>query len=316
MKRNKKQSEIRLYGLLYLDETELSSENVSTRNFSDKVSVYLNCATTLSNSLRARGITFTLITNKVKLLRRLIPCTLDSLKIIEIPFNTKVPLGIRFYSAHYKLDVYRYLSSPKFSYVGLCDLDMICINNYPISFLNNIKQRIPMYYDISDQVIPAYGNSIIVQDLESIHHIESEGRWAGGEFISGTPKFFSILIKQIDSIYSNYLANINKLHHVGDEALTSAALEMIRKKGIYVADTGTLGIVGRFWSIKVLHPQKPFNYFTQSFLLHLPSDKRFLADIARKKIIETSTIIKNYNRYRMVKKIKSIIPITIFGTNQ
>lgn len=104
----------------------------------------------------------------------------------------------------------------------------------------------------------------------------------GGEFICGTPGFFAILSAEIDKIYDNYLNVIRQIHHVGDEAVTSAALEIMRRKGIYVADAGTLGIVGRFWSSKTLHPQKPFECFEKCSLLHLPADKHFLAKMARK----------------------------------
>lgn len=289
---------IKFYGLLHLSEDDSSPTNVSVKDFRDKIAVYVNCAINLSNSLQLRNVEFTLLTNKKDVVEEIVQSNCQTLKVKEIPFRTKVPHGIKFYSAHFKLDAFRYLSSLNDDYVGLCDLDMVCINNFPRCFSNNVKQKIPMFYDISDQVIPAYGHEAIIRDLESIHCLESEGRWSGGEFISGSPEFFLTLTKEVDSIYNNYISNLDNLHHVGDEPATSAALEIIRKKGTYIADAGTLGIVGRFWSAKILHPQKPFDYFKQCFLLHLPSDKRFLADMARGKTMELSEFTKAYCNYR------------------
>lgn len=295
----------KFYGLLYLNEEEFSTENIYTKSFRDLISVYLNCAVTLSNSLNLRGISFTLLTNKKDVLEKMAQSKAKALQIREIPFTTEVPRKIKFYSAHFKLDILRYLSSLNDDYVGLCDLDMICINDLPSSFLSNINRKIPMFYDISDQVIPAYGYEAVSQSLKLIHNLDSEGRWSGGEFISGSPDFFQVLTQEINNIFNNYTANIDKLHHIGDEAITSAALEVIRLRGIYVADAGTLGIIGRYWNTKCLHPQKPFEYFQQCFLLHLPADKRLLSSLASRREIDPSTFKDFYKQYIKSLKITS-----------
>jgi hypothetical protein len=296
-----------LYSLLHLKEEESSAMNISVKDFRDQITVYLNCAITLSNSLRSKGIPFTLLTNRKAFLDEIVNESGGALCVLEIPFSTVVPTSTRFYSAHFKLDAFRYLSSLNDEYVGLCDLDMVCINDIPLCFSNIVKEKIPMWYDISEQVVPAYGHEVIIRDLETIHGFVSEGRWAGGEFISGTPEFFRNLMKNIDIVYDNYIHNISKLHHVGDEVLTSAALEMIRRKGTYVADAGTVEIVGRFWSSKILHHQKPFEHFQQYFLVHLPSDKRFLSDIASSGAMELTAFVDKYNAYRKKNKIKAMI---------
>jgi len=155
-----------------------------------------------------------------------------------------------------------------------------------------------MHYDISDQVIPAYGQDPIVRDLSAIHGLDSEGRWSGGEFISGPPEFFSDLVDAIEDVYGNYVSRISSLHHVGDEAFTSSALEVLRRKCRYVADAGTLGIVGRYWNTPVLHPQKPFESFRRCFLLHLPADKKFLSDLARRDSDTLSDFKGLYDKHR------------------
>lgn len=277
--------EIKIFGLLHLDESEQSAMNISTKDFRELVSIYINNAIVLSKSLQIRGVAFGLLTNDKLLIEECMPKIDDgfSLEIIEIPFITRVPSGIRFFSAHYKVDVFRYLASLGGSYYAFCDLDMVCINDFPASLYNIIEARIPLYYDISDQVIPAYGVDIIIRDLSTIGSLKSEGRWSGGEFISGPPEFFRKLVSEIESIYDDYVANIQSLHHVGDEAITSAALERIKRQGLYIADAGNIFVVGRYWNANVLHPQKPFSYFKNCFLIHLPADKRFLSNLARLK---------------------------------
>jgi hypothetical protein len=288
----------RLYGLLHLAEGNHSAENVLVNDFNYRLSVYLNCAITLFNCLRSKDIEFILLTNSKYELERIKPAGV-TLPIEEIPFCTDVPRGIKFFSAHFKLDAFRYFSQLPEGYVGLCDLDMVCLNDFPRCLHNIIKQKIPLCYDISDQVIPAYGHEVIIRDLQSIHHVESEGRWYGGEFISGPPDFFLTLTKEIDLIYENYIKNLENLHTMGDEPTTSAALELIRKRGTYVADAGALGIVGRFWNAVVLHPQRPFEYFQQCFLLHLPADKRFLAGLSQETTVTLCGFVKKYQAHRL-----------------
>ena len=139
-----------------------------------------------------------------------------------------------------------------------------------------------MYYDISNQVIPAYGRDVILNDMETLLGERSEGRWAGGEFLLGPPGFFAELTGIIDDLYPRYVDNVRSLHHVGDEAFTSAALERMRKGGRYMTDAGTLGIIARYWNANVAHWQRPIEACRECFLLHLPADKKFIASLASK----------------------------------
>lgn len=173
---------------------------------------------------------------------------------------------------------------------------MVCINDFPACLHNIIKAGIPLCYDISDQVIPAYGHDVIIRDISTINKLESEGRWAGGEFISGTPELFNKLVSEIDVIYDDYVTNIHSLHHVGDEAVVSAAIEKMKRKGIYIADAGNIFIVGRFWNANVLHPQKPFAYYKNCFLLHLPADKKFISKLAKLEVGELADFISVYEK--------------------
>lgn len=203
----------------------------------------------------------------------------NSFDIEEIAFKTDVPHGIKFYSAHFKVDAFRHIGSLNVNYAALCDIDVVCLRSAPKILAHIIEKNIPLVYEISDQVIPAYGHDVIIKDIEEITCEKSEGRWIGGEFISGPPSFFAMLAKEIDGLLPRYFSRIEKMHHVGDEAYTSSAIEKIRRRGTYVGDAGLLGIVGRYWNASNLHPQKPFAYFKNCFLLHLPADKKLLAKL-------------------------------------
>lgn len=278
---------MKIFSLLHLDEHQETSVNLPTKNFQEQLLVYVSNAIVLSKTLESQGIEFTLLTNKKPLIEETVLKLQNnqvdsfSLNVLEIPFVTNVPSGVKFYSAHYKLDAFRYFASLNDGYLALCDLDVICINAVPDCLRNLIKAEIPLYYDISDQVIPAEGHDVIIRDLSTISGLASEGRWSGGEFVAGTPRFFKELVKEIDSIYDNYISNISSFHHVSEEPITSAALEKLRRQGNYIADAGSLGIIGRYWNVPVLHPQKPFSYFESCFLLHLPADKKFLGTLVQ-----------------------------------
>ena len=193
---------------------------------------------------------------------------------------------------------------------------MISLSEIPQSLTNIINSKTPLYYDISDQVIQAYGHEVIIKDLQKLQPIPCEGRWSGGELIMGTPEFFSSLCEKIDDIYEIYTEIYEDLQHNGDEIITSAALELLRKEGIYIAEAGTIGIIGRFWSIPVLHPQKPFDYYEKLFLLHLPADKIFLAKISDSEIVDNrNTFIKEYKKYLQFTKPRRWIRIFKYGIN-
>lgn len=292
---------LKFYSLLHLDEKEVAARNFYSNDFQEQIKTYLNMASTLSSSLKAKGLDFVLLTNQKSKIEHCLGSNRGHLNIEEIKCSLKIPEGIHFYSAHFKLDAFRHLAE-KDSYSVFCDLDMICINDIPRSLLFYAKHSIPMWYDISDQVIPAFGSDAVIRDLETILGTESEGRWSGGEFIAGEAEFFARLVEKIDSIFKDYITNISSFHHVSDEPPTSAALEQLRRENLYIADAGKLGIIGRFWSIAPLHPQKPFDYYKGCFLLHLPADKKFLSKLSTFSVDTTwnkESFIRRYTFYRI-----------------
>ncbi|MBF2048588.1 MAG: hypothetical protein IGS54_14720 [Elainella sp. C42_A2020_010] len=290
-----------LYGLLHLAENQTGSMDDYAKTYEQKKIFYLISAVNLSRSLRKRGITFTLLTNrKEEIYNDLKSLSYNSfLAVEELDFNIHVPNGIYYYSAHFKLDVFRHLASlQNEAYVGLVDIDMIAINDIPSSFKNLVREKIPVCYDVSDQLIPAFGHDVILQDMQKLSPDICEGRWYGGEFIMGPPEFFASLNAEIEPIYTRYVEIADELFHKGDEMLTSVALEKLRRSGTYIADAGTLGIVGRFFSVPTIrHPQKSFKYFESCFLLHLPVDKDFLAKLTPEQAECRESFLKRYKSY-------------------
>ncbi len=268
---------MKFFTLIHICPDEQSIHNNSfTRNFDEQIDLYFQCAKQLHRSLRMEGIELCILTNDKDFLQRLNKDGYD-IDIRQIDFSMSVPTGIKFYSAHFKIEVFEYLASLNEDYIALVDSDMLCINEVPVYFKTLVDKKIPLYYDITDQVSPAYGHENIIKDKERISNTPSIGLWAGGEFISGPPEFFKKLSAEISSFKAAYMDHSNSFHHQGDEVLTSVAIENMKMGGqVEIAEAGSLSLVGRFWSPKTLHVQKPVNAYYRHFLLHLPSDKKFL----------------------------------------
>lgn len=291
-----------LYGLLYLAENQSSSiMDMYAQTYALKRRFYLKSAVNLARSLHHRGITFTLLTNNQAEIQDDLELMgySNSLKVQALDFQLSVPDGLFYYSTHFKLDVFRYFASlDPDSYVGLIDLDMVAVGDMPICLKNLIQAKIPVCYDVSDQLIPAFGHDVILRDMQRLLPDICAGRWYGGELIMGPPDFFAALDAEAQIVYNRYIEIVDQLFHKGDEMITSVALEKIQRGGMYVADAGTLGIVGRYFSVPtVRHPQKSFKYFEKCFLLHLPVDKDFLAKLEPEQVESRDVFLKHYKSY-------------------
>lgn len=267
---------IKFYSLLFIDlENQSLSINGVTGAFDSQMETFIRCCDALNSSLAFfANLELIVLTNN----KSYIENKSRKFKCIEIEFAFKVPKDIKFFAAHYKIDVYKYFSQLSDSdYSFLIDSDVLCINKMPLNLLNCIKKNIPTYYDITEQVYPAYGREIIIKDKEfMMSGNTSIGLWAGGEFIGGDNKFFKLLYNEIISDQEKYLDNYNQFHHIGMEPLVSVALERIMQQ-IYVCNVGLFGAIGRFWSVKTRHIQNPWGSYVDKFLIHLPADKNFIA---------------------------------------
>lgn len=189
--------------------------------------------------------------------------------------ETKIPINLRFYSAHFKLDVFQYLCSLRAKYLMLLDLDIICLNDIPDLFKAIISNQIPLVYNIKLQL----KSKNIQQDLELMTGFNFQD-WYGGEIISGSSKFFGDLSNQINKLFKQYLNITDKLHHIGDETLTSAAINLLTRNGLKINDKHEL-VVNRYWNHPVTYIQKTPKDLNKYFLVHLPADKNFLAKLSK-----------------------------------
>ena len=221
-----------------------------------------------------------------------------ALAVQEIEFPLEIPSGIPFYSAHHKIDLYRHLGSlPEGQYLGIVDLDVIALGEPPPALAQVIERGTPLAYDITQQVEPAYGRDTVARDLEMLAGFPTDGCWLGGELLAGRPSFFRALHEEIGRFYEVYVREWPRLHHQGSETLTSAAVARLRRRGLEIADAGSLGIITRFWSIPPRHPQPRFGHLPRPFLLHLPADKQFLATLRPEEQVDAERFLVAYRRY-------------------
>ena len=275
---------------------------VVSENGNANIENYVYCCNTLNISLQRFGCNLTVLSNKPE---EILKYDLK-INVEKIDFNLSVPNDIRFYSAHFKIDVFKYLAKNTNNYSILLDNDIICINDISENFLRIIAQGFPVYYDITDQVYPAYGREKIIYDKSLIMADNSIGNWAGGEFLGGRKKFWNELYNECVNLWDNYQRNYKNLHHQGDEMLLSCAIERYSKINC-VINIGTIGGISRFWSVKTLHIGKPIEALYDNFLLHLPADKEFLSQYNffdnNRFIMDYGHYLKNKNDRRFYKRL-------------
>src|SRR5688500_44785 len=296
---------MKFFTLIHICAEEQSLHNSRTNNFDSQIQLYLSCAKQLHYTLKQQNLDLIVLTNDKNYLQKL---NGDDYKIdiIELAFKLKVPSGIKFYSAHFKLEIFQFLALQQHTYVALVDSDILCVNSLPESLQNIIDLKIPLYYDITDQTAPAYGHRVIIADKERLINHKSVGLWAGGEFISGPPAFFRDLSEQVKNIQDQYFSSFNLFHHQGDEMITSIAIkELIISKNHTIMDARSLTIIARFWSAHTLHKQKPFKAYYNHFLLHLPADKVFIANLNKDQL--KVEFFKKYKVYLDKKIYRKLI---------
>jgi hypothetical protein len=265
------------FGLLYLSNDAGRHANLKQRR--DAVVTYLLCAALCARTIHAAGGNFTLLTNrKDKIAAALAEQGIEWVAVEEMVFALDVPEGIPFYEAHFKLDVLSALGRGAFGeHAGLIDIDALFLR----PFRQGLASSSLEVYDISEQVFPAYGKDRVVSDLQRVAGQRLENpRWYGGEYIRGSRNQFATLAEYVRQCWPRYRNAIGKLHHLGDEMVTSAAISLARQDGMEVADMGACGEVARWWSAPIQHRQMPFHAAADSAYLHLPSDKVFLAQHA------------------------------------
>jgi len=290
--------DIQFFGFLHLRDSQQSTVNVQVSSFLDQVRIYASNALSVSRSLATYDLPFSLLTNEPELIRRAHPAAASELNVVEIPFSTHVPEGVRFFSGHYKLDVFRYLGQQPHRYMAAIDLDMLAINPPPESLRYYIENGVALAYDITAQVAPSTTPDALRNQLENILGRPSPGRWSGGEFLAGPPEFFSALTRASETIYERYLELIPTAARVGNEPYQAAALDILRHDGYRIDDAGTIGLVSRYWNMWTKHHQAPFRTFGHNFLLHLPVDKFILEKISKRGPLAAGDALGYYRRLK------------------
>lgn len=263
------------YGLLYVDKKQQKNPNL--RGGADPLDVYLRCASLCARSIAYHGYSFRLVTNnRAWIERRLRELGVTPMDILEQDFALSVPENVGFRAAHFKLELYRLLGSGRFGdHIGVIDIDSVMTG--PVDFPPFSPGAI-LVYDITDQICEEFGSGVVRSDLERVSGTNlSECRWFGGEFLFGHAESFRRLAASVFRIWPNYIQNVDDLHNVGDELLVAAA---ISSTNLEIVDGGQLGFVVRWWTARTTFKQMAFEAAVTRSILHLPSDKKFLAKSA------------------------------------
>jgi hypothetical protein len=287
---------LRLYTLLYIDDAETWNSNIGNGRLSNK-DVYIRCASRLSASCLRHGFQVEILTNEPGYVNARLAELGQPEIALGLMFSRDVPKGIPFYAAHFKLDAIRRLGSGEFGdYVGLIDNDVVMLKA-PAIDLDAWEDRRLFLYDITGTVVEEYGHDLVGSDLERVAGTRLDHpKWYGGEFIAGSQSAFRALSERIESLWPAYREIAAGLHHVGDEIIVSAAINMLRDEDrIAVTNVGDEDHlwISRWFSARTGFIQQPFSHHLRSSMLHLPSDKRFIAASALHPF-EASPFISRY----------------------
>ncbi|KQT04760.1 MULTISPECIES: hypothetical protein [unclassified Rhizobium] len=274
---------LRLFTLLYIDDTEIWNASIGAGKLAFK-DVYIRCASNFSQSCTGQGVQLEILTNEPAYVNEQLAKLGRPLIAVGMVFDRDVPRGIPFYAAHFKLDVFRQLGTGNFgNRVGLVDNDVVMLEAPEIDFDLWNEDRL-FLYDITPTVLEEYGNDLVKADMERVAGAGVDTiRWYGGEFVAGSSAAFRTLSERIELLWPNYRAAISTLHHVGDEMIVSAAVNLLaNEKSMKVTDIGAEPYrwISRWFSARTMFYQMPLSYHFNSSMLHLPADKRFIADFS------------------------------------
>ncbi len=297
-----------IFGLLHIKIKENNKLNFVHRNDEEKIYVYLKNAVLLSEQLRAQNVNFVLITNKKKLLQKYLDRLNYKINLKEIKFHTFVPKNTHFYSCHYRVDVFRYLSNLKNNYSILVDLDVLIFGNLK-KFFKKKNNRIAYVHDITNNVIPAYGESSILSNLKKLNPSINSVKWYGGDFFAGNYMFYKKLFQKTKRYQKLFIKYPSFIKNQTDELFISAAInDMNFYKINKINNSAQKKIFTRYWNTNVRHKQKNLSYYQKFYILHLPSDKIFLNTFLKKLPLKNNF---KYEYFNYVKSLKNLFKINV-----
>ncbi len=267
--------DIPAFGLLHVADDVQHPVNLD-RSVSSPIDIYLRCAALCARSFGAQGIAFTLITNAPDTLRaRAVQLGLPDLAIAGQVFHWAIPAGLRFHSAHYKLELIEAIGRGLFGPAALLvDIDTVLLQPFALPPLPRDGM---LAYDIGHEIF-VHADWPVRHDLEAVAGRSlAAPRWWGGEFLAGTSEGFARLATTVSRYWDSYLERTEDLHHIGDEMLVSVALNLLVEDGFAVLDAGRPGGILRWWSARTTFSQPRLRDVADRSLWHLPADKPFLA---------------------------------------
>ena len=286
---------------MYVDLEERRYLSGKTYGEEERLDLYVKGCCVLDKSLKINsffaGVNI-VTNNKILIINSLQRIGYTDINVVEIPFSLNVPKGIPFYSAHFKIDVFKYFASrPSDEYSILLDSDVICLHDFNGEFYSIIDNHVPMVYYLN-----TYGGEKKLKDVCKIDTDIKWMPWVGGEFIGGDAIFFSSLYREIMLFKEEYWNVVsNGLFHVGDEMLTSIAIARLRKKNICPVDAKWFGVIHRYWS--EIETKRLFDYDCP--LMHIPGDKIFEHKI-NLNVISIEDLLKGYKLYCIMKRTKGV----------
>lgn len=266
---------LRCYGLLYVDRAH--DKPVNLRPGKDPAAVHVGCASLLAASARWSGESFTVVTNAAGELHRIAAeHRFPPFACKEIDFDLDVPPGIRFHPAHYKLCALEAMASGALGgFTALIDIDAVMLG----ALFPRLGGSHGLHVYSIDEAL-AEGQMGDLRRL--IGHPRGPRRWFGGEFIAGDPGALRPLAAAVKMLLPRYLEALPTLAHAGDETLVSAALNLLSEAGASVHDVGLERTVTRWYSSRLRVRQQRLAQALDTTLLHLPADKPFLQEQARR----------------------------------
>lgn len=292
---------LNIYSLMYVANSECKKFSGRIYKGEEKIDCYVKGACVLDRSLKLNGYLqgLTLLVNDEEVVKEsLVRVGYSDLKLKRIDFELNVPVGCRFYSAHFKIDAFKYFSTrPDNEYSVLLDSDIVSITPFKEDFYAVVNKRVPMIYTLS-----GYGGVKKYEDVNKIVDDVDWMQWAGGEFIGGTNEFYKQLYEDILKFKDRYWDNIhNNLFHVGDEMLTSIALRHLYDRFSPI-DAGALSVIYRYWS---RFENADYDSYKTS-LVHFPGDKASFMKV-NPNSCSIQGLMKGYPRYRVGCLCKGII---------
>lgn len=297
------------YSLLYFDRQNNVNPNTRKKldgaSSYDPIDIYIKNAANCAKSAQYFGLSYSVITNNKALVdERMAALAINHLPVIEHRFQLDVPKKIRFYAAHFKLELFSLFATGAWGErVGLIDTDTVFLKKLdtdtgPVDAL--------YVYDISSQIRRSYGDNVPAESVGQITGVSSpDARWFGGEALVGSAAAFKALAIQTEAVWPGYLKCMDRLFHVGDEAVTSAALNTLRLNGYPIVEWSQGGPIRRWFTATTLHRQLTFGEALPGCcLLHLPTDKEFLANRSNQPYTPESFIadFRQYARRKLLPR--------------